>query len=164
MLNNIGNTIKNVAHTQNKMMSKVETIEKKMEQTSSHHAGLIKTLELRLANLQYEICPPGTSLFQFFQQQQKEMISIREQIQLLRNDHFEPQKTPVFPSKPTFFPMSPQVNSPPKLDYTFSTFPSTSQNPITFTQPLKAEHDFDIARMVWERKDALAAQKQTKKR
>ena len=60
--------------------------------------------------------------------------------------------------------MSPQAYSPPKLDYTFSTFPSTSQNIITFTQPLKEEHDFDIAERVWERKDALAAQKQTKKR
>ncbi|XP_070002303.1 uncharacterized protein [Nicotiana sylvestris] len=76
VLNNIDNTIKNVSHTQNKMMSKVETIEKKMEQISSHYAGLIKALGLRLANLQYEIFPPGTSLFQFFQQQQKETISI----------------------------------------------------------------------------------------
>nr|XP_009781133.1 PREDICTED: uncharacterized protein LOC104230095 [Nicotiana sylvestris] len=164
VLNNIGNTIKNVDYTQNKMISKVETIEKKMERTSSHHARLIKALELRLENLQYEICPPGTSLFQFFQQQQKETISIKEQIQLLRHDHFEPQKIPVFPSKPTFFPMSPQAYSPPKLDYTVSTFPSTSQNPISFTQPLKEEHDFDIAKIVWERKDVLAAQKQTKKR
>nr|XP_009769842.1 PREDICTED: uncharacterized protein LOC104220645 [Nicotiana sylvestris] len=48
VLNNIDNTIKNVSHTQNKMMSKVETIEKKMEQISSHYAGLIKALELRI--------------------------------------------------------------------------------------------------------------------
>jgi len=90
VLNNIGNIINNVAHTLNKIMSKVEIIEKKMEQTSSHHAGLIKALELRLANLQYEICLLGTSLFQFFQQQHKETISIKEQIQLLRYDHIQP--------------------------------------------------------------------------
>ncbi|XP_019244421.1 PREDICTED: uncharacterized protein LOC109224287 [Nicotiana attenuata] len=39
-----------------------------------------------------------------------------------------------------------------------------SQNLIYFTQRLKEEHDFDIEKMVWERKDALVVQKQTKKR
>lgn len=64
----ICNYLRNVAHTQNKMMRKVEMIEKKMEQASSQHDGLIKALELRLTNIQYEICPPDTSLFHFFQQ------------------------------------------------------------------------------------------------
>ncbi|XP_059284770.1 uncharacterized protein LOC132038062 [Lycium ferocissimum] len=40
--------------------TRVETIEKKVEQASSQHAGLTKALELRMTNMQYEICPPGT--------------------------------------------------------------------------------------------------------
>ena len=45
--------------------------------TSAHEVGLIKALELRMTNMQYEICPPGTSLFHFFNQQQKEMADLK---------------------------------------------------------------------------------------
>jgi len=76
ILSNTNSTVKNILHTQNKMLSGVKN-EKKVEQVigkSSQHAGLIKALDHRLVRLQYANYLPSTSLFHLFQ---KMMVSLK---------------------------------------------------------------------------------------
>ncbi|XP_060172401.1 uncharacterized protein LOC132603391 [Lycium barbarum] len=92
------------------------------------------------------------------------MADIKEQIQQLRYGYLEQQKTQCCPSKSTFFPMSSQTYSPPKLDHYFTMFLSTKRDPMSFTRKQNDEPEFDIAKMIWERKDSMAAQKQSKRK
>lgn len=57
---------------------------------SSRHDRHIKILKHRLKTLQYNLCPPGTSLSYFLSQQEKETNSLKAQIQHLKYSILEP--------------------------------------------------------------------------
>nr|QJS95220.1 polyprotein [Petunia vein clearing virus] len=165
------------ALAQNRMLTTIdrtlkETVTKvdRVTDQSSKNQGLIRVLEQQLQDLNKRICPPGTSLFHFFDQQKSEMASLKEQIRLLKE---QPQKnetdtpsyqssyqpfhnfsSPYMPSNPPNSPFTNFANTPQPQPSLFSQYPIQPKSPNTF----------DLAKLVWEKKDAIAAEKRAKKK
>ncbi|KAH0655351.1 hypothetical protein KY285_030233 [Solanum tuberosum] len=91
---------------------------------------------------------PGTSLDHFIEQQRSDVASIKEQIKLLRYGNSKPRRAQSSPTRSTPLSMCSQRYTPPEPTFSFSA-----------AKPHKEEPEFDIAKLVWERKDAMAAQK-----
>ncbi|KAH0660938.1 hypothetical protein KY289_029686 [Solanum tuberosum] len=91
---------------------------------------------------------PGTSLDHFIEQQRSDVASIKEQIQLLKYGNPEPRSAQSSPTRSIPFSMCSQRYSLSGPILSFSA-----------AKPHKNEPEFDIAKLVWERKDAMAAQK-----
>lgn len=108
---------------------------------SKQFEGLIKALEHRLETIQHDICPAGTNLSHFFNQQQKEAFLIREQIQALKADIASSTKIPSHPSQSTFSQMllTPQIPTP-------STYSGTQMIASQTISP--KPQPFDIAQFV----------------
>ncbi|KAK4726996.1 hypothetical protein R3W88_031913 [Solanum pinnatisectum] len=73
-------SIRGVAHSQVKIHDKMSTMEKNMDKMSTQHIELIKALEKMLQTVQFDICPPITSLSHFIEQQRSGIASIKEKI------------------------------------------------------------------------------------
>ncbi|KAK6773833.1 hypothetical protein RDI58_029072 [Solanum bulbocastanum] len=91
---------------------------------------------------------PGMSLDHFIEQQRSDVASIKNQIHLLRYGNPEPREAKSFPTRSTPFSTCSQRYSPLEPAFSFS-----------FAKPHKEEPEFDIAKLLWERKDAMDAQK-----
>jgi len=91
---------------------------------------------------------PGTSLDHFIEQQRSDVASIKEQIQLLKYGNPEPKSAQSSPTRSIPFSMCSQRYSLSGPTLSFSA-----------AKPHKDEPEFDIAKLVWERKDTMAAQK-----
>ncbi|KAH0729899.1 hypothetical protein KY289_001087 [Solanum tuberosum] len=91
---------------------------------------------------------PGTLLGHFIEHQKSDVASIKEQIQLLTYGNPAPRRAQSSPTRSTPFSMCSQRYSPPEPTLSFSA-----------AKPHKEEPKFDIAKLVWERRDAMAAQK-----
>ncbi|KAH0671251.1 hypothetical protein KY285_023645 [Solanum tuberosum] len=148
-------SMKSITPTQVKLATK----ENKLIDTSVQNVGLIKALEQRLKLIQLDKCPQGSSLFQFFDHQRKEMDFISDRILELKYGRIESAENPI--PLPTSFPLSPETHSILRQDNPFSIFNYRSHMSLSFA-PIPDENKFDIAKKFWNRKDAAAAQKKTK--
>uniref|UniRef100_M1DQ77 Uncharacterized protein n=1 Tax=Solanum tuberosum TaxID=4113 RepID=M1DQ77_SOLTU len=86
------------------------------------------------------------------------MEFISDQILELKNGRIESTENPI--PLPTSFPLCPETHSIVRQDNPFSIFNDCSHRPLSFG-PIPDENKFDIAKFVWDRKDAAAAQKKT---
>ncbi|WMV32895.1 hypothetical protein MTR67_026280 [Solanum verrucosum] len=134
------------------------TKENKLIDTSVKNVGLIKALEQRLHLIPLNQIPQGSSLFQFFDHQRKEMDFISDRILEMKYGRIESAENPIPP--PTSFPLSPQTHFILRQDNPFSIFNDRSHMPLSFA-PVPDENRFNIAKFVWDLKNAVAAQNKT---